>query len=68
MYERKLGTEVFLMIDSRAKNMFLTYWGKKDENGNEIGKWEPWFYDNDESRCGFRLAYSTSTAEEAFGR
>lgn len=40
-------TFFMLMVDQRAKNMFLTYWGKKDENGNEIGKWEPWFYDND---------------------
>ena len=30
----------FLMVDQRAKNMFMTYWG-------ETGKWEPWFYDND---------------------
>lgn len=29
-----------LMVDQRAKNMFLTYWG-------ETGKWQPWFYDND---------------------
>ena len=33
-------TFFMLMIDQRAKNMFLTYWG-------ETGKWEPWFYDND---------------------
>lgn len=31
-----------LMVDQRAKNMFLTYWG-------ETGKWSPWFYDNDTS-------------------
>ena len=31
-----------LMVDQRAKNMFLTYWG-------ETGKWQPWFYDNDTS-------------------
>ncbi len=31
-----------LMVDQRAKNMFLTYWGK-------TGKWQPWFYDNDTS-------------------
>lgn len=30
-----------LMVDQRAKNMFLTYWG-------ETGKWQPWFYDNDQ--------------------
>lgn len=29
-----------LMVDQRAKNMFLTYWGETD-------KWQPWFYDND---------------------
>lgn len=29
-----------LMVDQRAKNMFLTYWGS-------LGKWQPWFYDND---------------------
>lgn len=29
-----------LMVDQRAKNMFLTYWGT-------TGKWQPWFYDND---------------------
>lgn len=29
-----------LMVDQRAKNMFLTYWGK-------TGKWYPYFYDND---------------------
>lgn len=33
-------TFVMLMVDQRAKNMFLTYWA-------ETGKWEPWFYDND---------------------
>ena len=33
-------TSVMLMVDQRAKNMFLTYWG-------ETGKWQPWFYDND---------------------
>ena len=31
-----------LMVDQRAKNMFMTYWG-------ETGKWQPWFYDNDTS-------------------
>ncbi len=33
-------TFVALMVDQRAKNMFLTYWGKTN-------KWQPWFYDND---------------------
>lgn len=33
-------TSVMLMVDQRAKNMFLTYWGA-------TGKWQPWFYDND---------------------
>ena len=33
-------TFVALMVDQRAKNMFLTYWGS-------TGKWQPWFYDND---------------------
>lgn len=31
-----------LMVDQRAKNLFLTYWGKTD-------KWYPYFYDNDTS-------------------
>ena len=29
-----------LMVDQRAKNLFLTYWDK-------TGKWYPYFYDND---------------------
>lgn len=33
-------TSVMLMVDQRAKNMFLTYWAA-------TGKWQPWFYDND---------------------
>lgn len=33
-------TFVMLMVDQRAKNMFLTYWGKTN-------KWYPYFYDND---------------------
>ena len=33
-----------LMVDQRAKNMFLTYWGKTD-------KWYPYFYDNDRQKC-----------------
>lgn len=35
-------TFVALMVDQRAKNMFMTYWA-------ETGKWQPWFYDNDTS-------------------
>lgn len=35
-------TFVALMVDQRAKNMFLTYWGATD-------KWYPYFYDNDTS-------------------
>ena len=31
-------TSVMLMVDQRAKNMFLTYWA-------DTGKWQPWFYD-----------------------
>ena len=31
-----------LMVDQRAKNMFLTYWAS-------VGKWYPYFYDNDTS-------------------
>lgn len=31
-----------LMVDQRAKNLFLTYWGKTN-------KWYPYFYDNDTS-------------------
>lgn len=30
-----------LMVDQRAKNMFMTYWASK-------GKWYPYFYDNDQ--------------------
>lgn len=33
-----------LMVDQRAKNMFLTYW---DPNKDGNGKWYPYFYDND---------------------
>lgn len=39
-------TFVMLMVDQRAKNMFLTTWDKVH--------WQPWFYDNDQkifSRC-----------------
>lgn len=31
-------TFFFLMVDQRAKNMFLTYWGS-------LGKWQAWLYD-----------------------
>lgn len=42
-----------LMVDQRAKNMFLTYWrnnayGPNDDEVNP-GKWYPYFYDNDTS-------------------
>lgn len=33
-------TFVLLMVDQRAKNLFLTYWDK-------TGKWYPYLYDND---------------------
>ena len=33
-------TFVMLMVDQRAKNMFLTTWDKVH--------WQPWFYDNDQ--------------------
>lgn len=33
-------TFVNLMVDQRAKNMFLTYWAETD-------RWQPWLYDND---------------------
>ena len=33
-------TFFMLMVDQRAKNMFMTYWGSS-------GKWFPYFYDND---------------------
>lgn len=41
-----------LMVDQRAKNMFLTYWrdnayGPNDETN--LGHWYPYFYDNDTS-------------------
>ena len=40
-----------LMVDQRAKNMFLTYWHDMDDDGNilDTGKWYPYFYDNDTS-------------------
>ena len=43
-------TFFFLMVDQRAKNMFMTYWGAVyDEQSKTTigGKWEPWLYDND---------------------
>ncbi len=36
-------TFVALMVDQRAKNMFMTYWG------DGVNKWYPYFYDNDTS-------------------
>ena len=41
-----------LMVDQRAKNLFLTYWrdnayGPKDDTNP--GRWYPYFYDNDTS-------------------
>lgn len=41
-------TEVFAMVDQRAKNMMLASWG--NEGGGEY-KWYPIFYDND-TVCG----------------
>lgn len=40
-----------LMVDQRAKNLFLTYWHDYDKQGNVLptGKWYPYFYDNDTS-------------------
>lgn len=40
-----LLTELFAMVDQRAKNMFLTSWGP--ENGSEDFIWRFIFYDND---------------------
>lgn len=40
-----LITELFAMVDQRAKNMFLTSWGP--ENGSEGYIWRFIFYDND---------------------
>lgn len=34
-----------LMVDQRAKNMFLTYWNPEGTEGG--GRWYPYFYDND---------------------
>jgi hypothetical protein len=43
-----LYTFVNLMVDQRAKNMFLTYWGPREIDGKIYGgKWQPWLYDND---------------------
>ena len=39
-----------LMVDQRAKNMFLTYWldnPYKEESSTNKGHWYPYFYDND---------------------
>lgn len=38
-------TELLIMFDSRGKNMFLSTWGPKEENGEYI--WFPVFYDMD---------------------
>ena len=41
-----------LMVDQRAKNLFLTYWRDKDPDSGELlstGHWYPYFYDNDTS-------------------
>lgn len=38
-------TEVFLMVDSRAKNLFLTFWGSDGEKSDE--RWMPYCYDLD---------------------
>lgn len=40
-----LITELFAMVDQRAKNMFLTTWGPED--GSEGYIWRILFYDND---------------------
>lgn len=34
-----------LMVDQRAKNLFLTYWNPDGVDGG--GRWYPYFYDND---------------------
>lgn len=41
-------TFFFLMVDQRAKNMFLTYWKEED-------KWSAWFYDNDKLNYNLSL-------------
>lgn len=41
-----------LMVDQRAKNLFLTYWhddAYNKDTENNPGKWYPYFYDNDTS-------------------
>lgn len=41
-----------LMVDQRAKNMFLTYWRNNAYGPNDDsnpGRWYPYFYDNDTS-------------------
>lgn len=38
-----------LMVDQRAKNMFLTYWHDNAYNNETPGRWYPYFYDNDTS-------------------
>ena len=46
-------TEFFIMMDSRGKNMMLcTFTANcKDENGNDVAKWFPIFYDADTQCC-----------------
>lgn len=36
-----------LMVDQRAKNLFLTYWHDNAYDSTTPGKWFPYFYDND---------------------
>ena len=41
-----LYTFVALMVDQRAKNLFLTYW-ESVKGDPTTGRWYPYFYDND---------------------
>lgn len=38
-----------LMVDQRAKNLFLTYWHDNAYDNDSPGRWYPYFYDNDTS-------------------
>lgn len=38
-----------LMVDQRAKNLFLTYWHDDAYDNDSPGHWYPYFYDNDTS-------------------
>lgn len=38
-----------LMVDQRAKNLFLTYWHDNAYDNTTPGRWYPYFYDNDTS-------------------